>query len=262
MTTHTLHLGDCLEGMRALPDKSVDVAIFDAPYSEHVHTRSRRGCIEVEPGTGRAAFNRRKDLGFAHLTSDLMEGIAQHVARLTRRWVLAFSDTESAHLWREAFERAGLEYVRTLFWVKVGGTPQFTGDRPGIACEAITLAHPFGRKRWNGGGKQGVYHEPIALDRGGASPRIHPTQKPIGLMRALVSDFTDAGETVLDCVAGGGTTLVACKELGRSAVGFELDPAFHAAAVKRIEAAREQLVFPTGRRSKPKQSALALEEQP
>jgi hypothetical protein len=62
--------------------------------------------------------------------------------------------------------------------------------------------------------------------------------------RRLVSDFTDPGELVCDPFAGSGTTAVACKRLGRSFIGWEKDATFHAAALKRIEAAREQFQLP------------------
>jgi len=140
--------------------------------------------------------------------------------------VLVFSDTESAHLWRESLEECGLEYVRTMFWRKKNGCPQFTGDRPAVACEAITLCHPPGAKLWNGGGKQGWYDVPIVIERGGENQelRVHPTQKPEKLMAQLIDDFTFEGETILDAFAGSGTTGAAALKLGRRFVGWELDP--------------------------------------
>jgi hypothetical protein len=114
-------------------------------------------------------------------------GVAAHFARLARRWVLVFSDFESAHLWRHDLEGAGLEYVRTGIWHKGNGAPQFTGDRPAVPGEAIVICHTHGRKRWNGGGHQAwwtagfepgevlVFEHNIALDRrhdGGEQRRI------------------------------------------------------------------------------------------
>jgi DNA modification methylase len=59
-------------------------------------------------------------------------------------------------------------------------------------------------------------------------------------VRALLEDFSDVGELVLDPFAGAGTTAVACKELGRAFVGWELDAGHHAAALRRLDATREQ----------------------
>lgn len=241
---YQLHLGDCIDGMRGLPDKSVDCMFSDPPYSQHVHECSRRGSTGYDGDTGKAAISRNRDLGFAHLDDETRLRLAEQYARVTRRWVGVFSDTESTHLWRDALERYGLEYVRTMFWHKVGSTPQFTGDRPAVALEAITLCHPKGRKTWNGGGKHGLYSVPIVLNRGGHDNRCHPTQKPLLLMRQILEDFTDPGELILDSHAGSGTTGAACLELGLRFLGWELDPKHYATASKRLaEASKQQPLF-------------------
>lgn len=58
-------------------------------------------------------------------------------------------------------------------------------------------------------------------------PKIHPTQKPIGLLKRLIEIFTDEGDVVIDPVAGSGSTLRAAYELNRKAYGFEVDKDFY-----------------------------------
>lgn len=113
-----------------------------------------------------------------------------------------------------------------------------SGDRPAQGTEEIVIAHAprtSGRLRWNGGGKTAVYH--FASERG---KRVHPTQKPVALMRAIVQDFTDPGDLILDSHAGSGTTGLAAMELGRRFLGFERDPKHFATALARLKAARQQ----------------------
>ncbi len=57
-------------------------------------------------------------------------------------------------------------------------------------------------------------------------PKIHPTQKPVNLLRQLIEIFTDEGDVVIDPVAGSGTTLRAAYEIGRSSYGFEVSKQF------------------------------------
>ena len=57
-------------------------------------------------------------------------------------------------------------------------------------------------------------------------PKIHPTQKPVNLLKRLISIFTDEGEVVIDPVAGSGTTLRAARELNRNSYGFEVSKEF------------------------------------
>ncbi|MDY5253993.1 site-specific DNA-methyltransferase [Veillonella caviae] len=61
-------------------------------------------------------------------------------------------------------------------------------------------------------------------------PKIHPTQKPVNVLKRLIEIFTDEGDVVIDPVAGSGSTLRAAMELGRSAFGFEIDRKIHAKA--------------------------------
>lgn len=56
-------------------------------------------------------------------------------------------------------------------------------------------------------------------------PKLHPTQKPVKLLKTLIKTFTDEGDVVIDPVAGSGSTLRACLELGRNSYGFEVGKA-------------------------------------
>lgn len=58
-------------------------------------------------------------------------------------------------------------------------------------------------------------------------PKIHPTQKPVGVLKRLIEIFTDEGDVVIDPVAGSGTTLRAAYELNRNSYGFEIDKRFY-----------------------------------
>lgn len=62
----------------------------------------------------------------------------------------------------------------------------------------------------------------------------HPTVKPLEIVRTLVENSTRVGDVVLDPFMGSGTTAVACVLTGRDYMGFEVDPAYYAAAVERV----------------------------
>jgi len=67
------------------------------------------------------------------------------------------------------------------------------------------------------------------------SEKIHPTQKPVALLKKLIEIFTDEGDIVIDPCAGSGSTLVAAERLNRKAFGFEIKKNFHIAASKWLE---------------------------
>lgn len=236
----TIYHGDCLDVLPTLGH--VDHVITDPPYSEHVHSKSRMGASGPRlKGDGSlacgASISRVKEFGFEALSIEVREGVAKWAAQCCKRWALVFSDVESSACWREALTYDGygtFEYVRTGAWVKIGATPQFTGDRPASGFEAITICHAKGKKRWNGGGSHAVWSVPIVLNRGGNDPRLHTTQKPEALMLELVRLFTNANELIVDPFLGSGTTLAAAKRLGRLAIGIEREERYCEIAAKRL----------------------------
>ena len=64
--------------------------------------------------------------------------------------------------------------------------------------------------------------------------KIHPTQKPVCLLKRLISIFTDPGDVVIDPCAGSGSTLRAAFKTGRPSYGFEIDKNFYRAAQKEM----------------------------
>ena len=66
------------------------------------------------------------------------------------------------------------------------------------------------------------------------TPKIHPTQKPVKVLKRLIEVFTDPGDVVIDPCAGSGSTLRAAFELGRNAYGFEVDKTFYTSAKEKM----------------------------
>ena len=80
----------------------------------------------------------------------------------------------------------------------------------------------------------------MEYERDTITPKIHPTQKSIHVLKNIIEIFTDPGDVVIDPVAGSGTTLVAAKMLGRRAYGFEIKKNF----VKDFNEVMRPLVAP------------------
>ena len=230
--------GDCLQVMPTLG--KVDHVICDPPYETEAHTKQRRSLKDATQKKGAANKGEVRAvaaaLPFAAIGQDERERASELMADLTSRWVVVFCQIEAVATWRGSLTTAGLDWVRGGVWVKPNGMPQFTGDRPGQGTECIAIAHPPGRKRWNGGGRHAVWTVPLDHNAGGGGKAEHPTTKPLALMLRLVEDFTDPGELVLDPYAGSGTTGLACLRLGRRFIGIERSAKYFDLCVERLRA--------------------------
>ena len=71
-------------------------------------------------------------------------------------------------------------------------------------------------------------------ERDTTTPKIHPTQKPVQLLKQLIEIFTDEGDVVIDPCAGSGSTLRACAEINRSCYGFEIKKDYYKLAKQKI----------------------------
>jgi site-specific DNA-methyltransferase (adenine-specific) len=223
----TIYLGDCREVLPRLG--SVEHVITDPPYDTETHAGARTsGAALARPLDARGLVNAIA-IDFDPL--DVPATVPVLVA-IARRWVIAFCSCEMLGAYRTA---AGEAWIRAGFWHK-SVTPQFSGDRPGQPGEGIAIMHRSlamgrrGRMRWNSGGASAFYDFPTVKHW-----RTHPTEKPEALMAALVSDFTDADDCILDPYMGGGTTLAAAKRLGRRAIGIEINERYCEIAARRLQ---------------------------
>jgi site-specific DNA-methyltransferase (adenine-specific) len=213
----------------------VDSVITDPPYELHMH-EAKRGDGAKRRIRLDGHFN-PPPLNFASIDG-LRETVTKALIDLCGGWFIAFCTPEGVAPWRDAIEATGARYKRACVWVKPDAAPQFNGQGPAMGAEMFVTAWcGEGYSRWNGGGRRNVFtYITNAPDRHGA----HPTEKPLALMKEIVSLFTNPGETILDPFMGSGTTGVACAQMGRKFIGIELDQKYFDIACKRIEAAYAQ----------------------
>jgi site-specific DNA-methyltransferase (adenine-specific) len=213
---------DCLPILGTMPQAVVDHVMTDPPYDEHTHTSAR------------AHAKGSKSMAVVDVGIDfdpiMPQEIAPKLLRPARRWVVGFCSFEMVGSYEAA---VGSAWVRTGIYRRTNGAPQFTGDRPAQAGEAIAIMHkPKVRKRWNGHGKQAYWESAVERVKG-----RHPTQKPLALMLQLIDDFTEPDDIVFDPFCGHGTTGVAALRRGRRFVGIELKQKYATKAKKRCEEA-------------------------
>jgi len=227
----TLYNGDCLEVMAGLGP--VSHVISDPPYEDELHNAIGR----IRRNDGREMIT---DLGFDGVNAD-RAAIAKAVVSLSTGWAILFTLAEGVRAWRDELQANCAKYDTCLAWVKPDSTPRMNGQGAarGFECAVTAWCHT-GYRKWNAGGKRGVYtHLTNDRNRDGR----HPTEKPVPLMAELLADFTNPGETILDPFMGSGTTGVACAKMARRFIGIELDPRYFDIACERIAKAYSQGVM-------------------
>lgn len=219
-----LYLGDCREILPTLG--GVDHVISDPPYEDELHQAIGR----IRRNDGREMI---QDLGFDGINASRAD-ISKALVEASRGWLIVFTLAEGVRAWRDPVQASGGKWDTVLAWIKPDASPRFNGQGAarGFEC-AVTAWCGKGYRKWNGGGKRGVYTHCVNVGRQGE----HPTEKPLPLMMDLVQDYTQLGDVICDPFCGSGTTGVAAVRLGRRFIGIEQQEKWFDLSRRRIQAA-------------------------
>ena len=136
--------------------------------------------------------------------------------------MIVFHAYEQAHLLDETAKEVGFKHSYPLVFVKKSSSQVLKANMRIVgACEYATVFYRDKLPKFNNDGQMIKNWFPWVVDNN--YPKIHPTQKPIPVLKRLIEIFTDPGDVVIDPCAGSGSTLRAAAELNRNAYGFEVD---------------------------------------
>lgn len=238
MSKIELYQGDCLELMKNIPDKSVDMILCDLPYGT---TQCKWDNVIPFELLWEQYKRIVKDNGAIVLFSQMpftAELVHSNLRNFKYMWVWY------KHYCR-GFLNAKKQLLRTTENICVFYEKQCTYN-PKMRIGEY-------RSKGNSSKQRGCYgkYEPIKtvnnqyyptdiLDFAGVpnSELKHPTQKPVALLEYLIKTYTNEGETVLDNCMGSGSTGVACINTNRNFIGMELDENYFNIAKERIEKAK------------------------
>ena len=200
--TVNLHLGDCLEFMRSMPDKSVDAVITDPPYGINA------GMMNL--GYWQSSRLPKSDWDKKRPSKETIEKMIE-LSDVSIIWGGNYFELPPTRCF--------------LIWDKGEGFK----DRSFSECEMA----------WTNLDKPARVYKRDPLANGDYRERQHKTQKPLALMLWVIRNYTKEGDTIFDPFMGSGTTGVAAVQLGRKFIGCEINPDYYAIAEKRIKQAQE-----------------------
>ena len=205
---------DCLDILRQLPDKCVDLVLTDPPYGIKADKGSN--------GFGNSA-NRKYKGGWDSQTPEQI--IFDEMLRVSKKAIIFggnyFTDKLPVSKCWIVWDKVGENKFDNPF-----ADVELAWTNDSKVCKKITCI------------QQGFINE----DK--SQPRIHPTQKPLKLFETILSDYSNANDLILDCFSGSGTTAIACHNLKRRFVCIERDKEYWKASCERLEQAqRQQTLF-------------------
>jgi len=242
---NTIHCMDCLEGMKQIENKSIDLVITDPPYNVMINDD-----IKIKD---KVLVRRSAEFDNTKLDIPVIISNFNRILKDGRSLIIFCSDHQLGEYINE-IEKNGLYYSNTLVWVKNSAPPKFRKNSFINLSEYIAFAH----KETNGikytfnfkeQGEMGnvLYFEPcVSFSYGKAvngtvgEATGHPTQKPSKLIQHLIEITSNEGDVILDPFMGSGTTAIAAIRSGRQFIGFERERSYFDAAQIRIKKAQEQ----------------------
>ena len=230
-----------------LADVECDALICDPPYSARTHEGTEQDMLDrtTSPKKHKERKENRSDPRYANdrweanggqrralnysawTPDDVREFVASWAPR-TAGWMLCFTSHDLCPVYADAMEAAGRYVFAPLPWFSPGSRVRLSGDGPSSWTCWIVVSRPRHAPYSKWGTLPGGYMTPPkACEVVGG--------KPLGLMRAIVRDYSRPGDLVCDPFVGSGTTAVAALSDGRRFVGSEQKPEHYEIARRRLD---------------------------
>jgi len=226
--------GDCLEVMKGIPDKSIDMILCDLPYG----TTQNKWDSVIPLDILWVEYERIiKDNGVIVLTAqtpfDKILG-SSNLKSLKYEWIWKKTHG-TGHLNAKKMPMKNHENILVFYKSLPIYNPQMTAGKP---YDVVYSTHSsnYGKQKdnvrtINAGERYPLSIQEFKYDK----DKLHPTQKPVSLFEYLIKTYTNEGYTVLDNCAGSGTTGVACKNTNRNYILIEKEPEYVDIINKRLQ---------------------------
>ena len=233
---------DCLEGMKSIPDGSVDMILCDLPYGTTACKWDIR--LPLDKLWGQYERVIKPDGAIVLFGSEPFSTLLRHSNFKWYRYDWIWKKSKVT-LFQHANKMPLKDHENISVFYRSQPTYNPQGLQPAnIAVKRASAGRTFG-DRWN---SQNCYTRKFTnyprriLEFNSEGKTVHPTQKPIALLEYLVKTYTNEGDVVLDNCMGSGSTAVACVRTRRNFIGFELDEKYHAIALQRVVEALDEIL--------------------
>ena len=210
---NTVIQGDCLDVMKSMPDKCIDLVLTDPPYGIGESKKKRENTVSDKWKNPYKKIHDVKEWDTKKPAAEYFE----EIKRISKNQIIWGGNYFIENLYST---------MCWLFWDKKNGNSDFSDGE--IAWTSFNSGVRKFSWLWNGFQKE----KP--------EERFHPTQKPLALFQWILQNYSQPGMTIFDPFSGSGTTAIACLETGRNYILVEKEPEYVDIINKRIDMWKEQ----------------------
>ena len=207
-----VHLCDCMEFMKGIPDKFYELAIVDPPYFKEYGKKNYTGSNISTTGIRRQT----KEIKFWGIPDS---NYFEELYRISKNQII----------WGCNYYAKYIPDVGRIVWDKKNDASTFS--KAEIASKSFSLGVDMFRYEWNG---------MLQCDMKNKETRIHPTQKPVALYKWLLKNYAEPNDKIFDSHVGSGSIRIACHDMGFDFEGCEIDKDYWYAQEKRYQEHAQQ----------------------
>jgi site-specific DNA-methyltransferase (adenine-specific) len=224
---HFLACGDALDPEivnKIIGDLKISLILTDMPYGVAL-VENKIGFNQI--GKRKAILNDhlQTDEEYKEFTSRWLKLVKPHLAEKNSYYL--FNSDKMIFSMREGLLEEGFKFAQLLIWVK---NHAVLGRLNYLPMHELIAYGWFGTHKFQKSQDKSVLFYP----KPNKSP-LHPTMKPVGLLRNLILNSSKIGDWVYDPFLGSGSTLIACEQTRRRCLGIELDPEYCQVVIDRFE---------------------------
>jgi DNA modification methylase len=231
MELDVIYNEDCYKGLKALPDKSIDLVYIDIPYligDGKIHTLNQNSSDVSK------RIARNIDVDLDGITNGIDYSLFDELVRVMKHIYIYIwcSKDQILDIMKIFVDKYKCTY-NMLVWCKTNPTPMCNGSwLPDI--EYCLVFKGKDCPRYNDGYELKSKWYLSEINMKDKKDFGHPTIKPLDLVKRHIMHSTQEGDVVLDCFMGSGTTAVACKETNRHYIGYEINKEYYESAINRL----------------------------
>lgn len=222
---HVLGCGDATDQnfvSKVIGKHKIDVILTDPPYGID-YVQSKKGFSDIANKKDIKNDGYMSDAEYSEFTQKWLEPVFRHMSE--KNSIYIFNSDKMIFALRDGLLRASGRFTQLLVWIKNTSVMARLDYMP---QHELILYGWYGRHKFRRSQDKSILCCPKP-----SKSKLHPTTKPIALLRKLILNSSEVGEVVYDCFGGSGSTLIACEHTKRRCIMIEQDPEYCQTIINR-----------------------------